>query len=154
MVPMRRKDREILPEAAMEILKNGTYGVLSLVDPEDNPYGVPVSYAYEDGRIWFHGAIVGRKCDCIMNESKASFCVVGQTETLPDKFSTRYESVIAEGKVRVLQKEEKLEGLRHILEKYASAYMDKGTRYAIASLEHVNVWCMEELNISGKARKG
>ncbi len=108
MVPMRRKDRELLLEAAMEILKNGTYGVLSLVDPEGNPYGVPISYVYEDGRIWFHGAIQGRKCDCITHGAKASFCVVGETETLPDKFSTRYESVIAEGKVRVLQKEERL----------------------------------------------
>lgn len=77
---MRRKDRAISSEEAMELLVRGEYGVLSLCDQDGQPYGVPLSYCVIDDGIYFHAATEGRKLDCIAENSKVSFAVVGCTK--------------------------------------------------------------------------
>ena len=49
MVAMRRKDRQVSDEEAMAYLKAAEYGVLSTVGPDGEPYGVPLTYAVEEG---------------------------------------------------------------------------------------------------------
>lgn len=46
--PMRRKDRQAGEEDILRILKENVYGVLSTISEDGWPYGVPVSYVYED----------------------------------------------------------------------------------------------------------
>lgn len=47
-----RRFRQLLSEdAAKEILLTATNGVLSLVDADGSPYGVPVSFAYDKAGI-------------------------------------------------------------------------------------------------------
>ncbi len=106
---MRRKDRELGYEEIINILMNNMYGVLSTVSQEGYPYGVPVSYVYNQEEIYFHCAGEGHKFDNISADRKVSFCVVGQTCVLPDKFSTNYESVIAFGEAREVFDEEKID---------------------------------------------
>lgn len=53
---MRRKDRETTEERAYEILKNGEYGILSTIGEDGYPYGVPVNFAVEGNKIYFHCA--------------------------------------------------------------------------------------------------
>lgn len=48
--PMRRKDRQAGEEDILRILKENVYGVLSTISEDGWPYGVPVSYVYEDGK--------------------------------------------------------------------------------------------------------
>lgn len=43
---MRRKDRQITPTEAEQILKDGDYGVLSMLGTNGYPYAVPLNYAY------------------------------------------------------------------------------------------------------------
>jgi Pyridoxamine 5'-phosphate oxidase len=81
---MRRKDREISEEEALHLLAKGEYGVLSTVGPDGSPYGVPLSYIYREGEIYFHSAIEGRKVEHLCAGALASFCVVGATEILPE----------------------------------------------------------------------
>ncbi len=57
---MRRKDRETSEEEACQLLAAGEYGVLSTVGADGEPYGVPLSYVYRDGEIFFHSAPEGR----------------------------------------------------------------------------------------------
>ena len=47
--PMRRKDRQAGEEDILRILKENVYGVLSTISEDGWPYGVPVSYVYEEG---------------------------------------------------------------------------------------------------------
>lgn len=61
--PMRRKDRQAGEEDILRILKENVYGVLSTISEDGWPYGVPVSYVYEDGKIYFHSATMGHKVD-------------------------------------------------------------------------------------------
>lgn len=51
-----KKDRQLSDEVAYALLKGGEYGVLSTVDEDGQPYGVPVSYALEGNLIYFHCA--------------------------------------------------------------------------------------------------
>ena len=53
---MRRKDRETTEERAYEILQNGEYGILSTIGEDGYPYGVPVNFAVEGNKIYFHCA--------------------------------------------------------------------------------------------------
>lgn len=62
---MRRK-RQLLPtEECMDILKKMTNGTLAFYGDDGYPYAVPVSYVYDDGRIYFHSATKGHKVDAI-----------------------------------------------------------------------------------------
>ena len=63
---IRRQDRLLTAEEAYTLLKEGEYGVLSMITPEGTPYGVPVNYVWDgDGAIYIHCASDGRKLNCI-----------------------------------------------------------------------------------------
>ena len=96
---MRRKKQLLSKDESEEILRRGTSGVLALAGDEGFPYAVPLSYVYEREKIYFHSAVSGHKIDAVSKSKKASFCVIGQDHVLPEKFTTRYKSVIAFGTV-------------------------------------------------------
>jgi len=149
---MRRQERKLSQEDAEEILKQGEYGILSTVSGDGTPYGVPLSYAYDGENIWFHGAKEGHKVDNLSQNVAVSFCVVGKTKVLPEKFSTIYESAIASGVVHPCEGEEKLAGLMALVKKYSPEFLEKGQAYAKGAMEKVQVYCMRVTGLSGKSR--
>ena len=100
---MRRKNQLLPQEEAEAILRQGTSGVLSLLGDGGYPYGVPLSYVYHNGKLYFHCAKAGHKLDAIRREGKCSFCVIGQDQVVAEKYITLFRSVIAFGQVRVLE---------------------------------------------------
>ncbi len=100
---MRRSDRALAEVEINEVLEKGEYGFLSTISDHGYPYVVPLSYVYDNNSIYFHCATEGEKLDNIKQNNKVSFCVVTDTEVLPDKFSTKYKSVIAFGKASELE---------------------------------------------------
>ena len=72
---MRQKKQELSRQEIADILHKGTSGVLALLGDNDYPYAVPISYVYDDGKIYFHSAKSGHKIDAIQRTEKASFCV-------------------------------------------------------------------------------
>ena len=51
-----RNKKQILPkEKCDEIINKATSGVLCVLGDGDYPYGVPISFAYKDNKIFFHG---------------------------------------------------------------------------------------------------
>ena len=129
MNELRRKDRAITNEEAMAILRKAEYGVLSTVSPDGKPYGVPLNFCLVGSCIYFHCAVEGRKIDNIKNNKNVSFCVIGDTEILPDKFGTKYESVIVAGEIEESFDKDKQEALEGMLRKYSSDYFEKGLEY-------------------------
>lgn len=151
---MRRHDRELSKEKAEKILSECTYGILATVGEDGYPYGIPVSYAYSDGAIYFHCANdTGHKLDNIKYCDKVCFTVVGNTEILPEKFSTIFESTVVFGKIGVVEGEEKLKAFMYIVEKYSKAFMTEGRKYAEQSGHQALVYKIVPEKISGKARK-
>ena len=116
---MRRKNQQLTQDEAIGILLKATSGVLALHCDNVYPYAVPVSYVYNNGRLYFHSALVGHKIDAIKSCARASFCVVGQDDVIPEKYTTLYRSVIAFGQIHIVDNEsEKLRVARMLGNRY------------------------------------
>lgn len=105
---MRRKKQVLTQEKNIEILNRGTSGVLALLGDEGYPYAIPISYVYRNEKLYFHGAKSGHKLDAIRACNKASFCVIDQDHVVPPKYTTFFRSVIAFGKIRILEDEKEI----------------------------------------------
>lgn len=148
--PMRRKDRQLSEEQTYALLESGEYGVLSTADAQNDPYGVPLSYALLDGKIVFHCAAgVGHKLENIAQNPRVCFTVVGKTKVLPEKFSTAYESVIVFG--TAAPAEDPVAALRALVKKYSPDYQEKGEAYIAASVQEIGVYAITIEKMTGKA---
>jgi nitroimidazol reductase NimA-like FMN-containing flavoprotein (pyridoxamine 5'-phosphate oxidase superfamily) len=150
---MRLEENMTSNEEAVEMLQKAANGVLAVLGDEDYPYAVPLSFAYADGKIYFHGtSAVSHKIEAIRKHPKVSFCVITQDNILPEKFNTLYKSVIAFGKARVLTDPKEIEqGILTIVKKYAGGYMESGRKYMNAEAGN---FCVVEIDIehmTGKA---
>jgi uncharacterized protein len=150
---LRRKERALTEPEAMEILERGEYGILSTCDPDGQPYGIPLSYCLENGAIYFHCAVEGRKLNNIAAGSRVSFCVVGRTSVLPDQFATKYESVVISGGAAEAFDAEKQRALEGLLAKYSAAFRLPGLDYIEAKRELTRVFKISIEDICGKARR-
>ena len=116
---MRRKRQQLSDEESIGILLKNTSGTLALLGDNGYPYAVPISYVYNDGHLYFHSAMNGHKIDAIKNCDKASFCVIDMDSVQPEKYTTFFRSVIAFGKIHVVEDEaEKLKAARLIGNRY------------------------------------
>ena len=149
---MRRLDRQISTDETIKILEKCEYGVLSVVSQESYPYGVPLSYVYKNGSIYFHSADEGYKLDNVAANSKVSFCVVGTKQSLPEKFTTSYESVVVFGQASQVTGEEKKAALLALLAKYSPAYLEKGKAYIENSEDKTTVIKITIEHMTGKVR--
>jgi nitroimidazol reductase NimA-like FMN-containing flavoprotein (pyridoxamine 5'-phosphate oxidase superfamily) len=152
--PLRRNDRQLDDAAALALLKRGEYGILSTSDGNGQPYGIPVNYVVMEDSIFFHCATEGRKLENITANNGVSFCVVGQTELIPEKFSTRYESVVVSGRAEVIM-DDVLKGnaLRALIVKYASDHITSGEAYIEKLKDKTAVVRIDIDKMVGKARK-
>lgn len=58
---MRRKNQQLPHEECNRILQVATSSVLAVDGDDDYPYAVPLSFAYDDGRLYFHVAKSGHQ---------------------------------------------------------------------------------------------
>ena len=117
--PMRRKRQELAQEESITILQKATSGTLALLGDNGYPYAVPISYVYHEGKLYFHSAVEGHKVDAIRQCDKASFCVIEQDEVHPERYTTFFRSVIAFGKIHIIEDEaEKLQMARMLGNRY------------------------------------
>ncbi|MBN1550141.1 pyridoxamine 5'-phosphate oxidase family protein [bacterium] len=126
MKKMRRKDKQTGTEEAVRLLVNGEYGILSTVDNDRQPYGVPLNYVFKGNNIYFHCALTGHKIDNIASNPRVSFCVVGKTKVVPSMFSSDYESAVVFGVASEVGGQERYDALIWLLEKYSPEYIDEG----------------------------
>jgi len=150
MRELRRKDKQISLEEAQILLTVSEQGILSTVDTEGQPYGVPLNYVYTNEAIYFHCALSGHKIDNIENNPKVSFCVVGDIEILPADFSTNFVSTVVFGVASEVLGEERFNSLMALLKKYSPDYLEEGKKY-IEKLDKVTkVIKIDIQQISGK----
>ena len=155
---VRRQDRLLNESLAVELLRSGEYGILSIVErlgDEVGGYGVPISYVWDGEKsIYFHCAPEGHKLNCLKTNSLASFCIVGQTNIIPHKFTTSYESIIIRGVVILeLSSEERMKALMLILDKYTPDCKEAGMKYAGNSFNRTNVIKLDIKEFSGKTKR-
>lgn len=151
---VRRQDRLLDEGRARELLLGGEYGFLAMASSEGG-YGIPVNYAVEDDTIYIHCAPEGRKLRIIEGEDdRVSFCVAGKTCPVPEKFTTAYESVVVEGRARVVASDgERHRALELLVEKYSPDYASVGAKYIEKSFHRTAVIAIDGERWSGKAKR-
>ena len=152
---MRRKNQELSREEAEAVLRRGTSGVLAVAGDGGYPYAVPLSYAYAEGKLYFHCARAGHKLDALRRDPKASFCVIDQDQVVPEEYTTYFRSAIAFGTVRELtDEEEKRRAIELLALKYAPEDSPEGRQRAID--REWKPLCMLEMtldHVTGKEAK-
>ena len=149
---MRRNRQQLPEEACFAILRRGTAGVLALAGEAGYPYAVPMSYVCDGEKLYFHCAKVGHKLDAIRRDPRASFCVIDEDRIVPEEYTTYFRSVIAFGRMRMLEEEgEKRAAIDLLARKYAPEASDESRTRAIE--REWTPLCMLEMTIehlSGK----
>ena len=102
---MRRNRQMLTEEECIRILETDSSGVLAVLGDDDYPYAVPLSFVYADRKLYFHCALSGHKLDAIQRHAKVSFCVIHQDQIVPEEYTTYFQSVIAFGRIKILQKQ-------------------------------------------------
>ena len=150
---MRRAKQQLSMEESLEILRCGSSGVLALWDGEQ-PYAVPLSYVYDQGKIYFHCAKTGHKLEAVRACPKASFCVVAANTILPEKYTTAYRSVIVFGSLRVLTDEADMYPALTLLgEKYNPGHSADTEKEISGGIGHMYMLELTVRHMTGKQGK-
>ena len=121
---MRKKEKEIREKAAIEdVIFRAQVCHLGLCDNQ-TPYVVPVCFGYEDGSLYFHCALEGRKIDFIRKNPLVCFQVEADVVLVRHekacKWGVQYRSVIGTGRAwLVTDFEEKRQALGLIMHHYS-----------------------------------
>lgn len=173
---MRRKDREMSKEFGIEVIDKAVYGVVSMIDENNEPYGIPLSIVRDGNNLYFHSALDGKKVRIFEKNPVVNVAFVGQvkvpeiltaeelTEIAKDKskagtliskvFTTEYESAVVKGKIKSVEdKEEKLKAIKLLCEKYTPAKMDFFNLAIESGLQIINMYKIEIDEIKAKRKK-
>lgn len=173
---MRRKDREMSKNFGIQVIDNSTHGVLSIIDENNEPYGIPLSIVRDGNNLYFHSASDGKKVKAFEKNSMISIAFVGKTRipenyskeeldeiakdrtkfsTLVSKvFTTEYESAIVKGQIQLVHNEdEKIKAMKLICEKYTPTKMDYFNAAIESGLKLVNMYKIEIQEITAKRKK-
>ena len=170
---MRRKDREMDPNFAREVIDRSQYGVLACVTPGGKPYAIPLSIARDGDLLFFHSATAGSKVDYLLDGQEVALTFVshvqvpelfgpeelakmanesGAASRLGSKvFTTEFESACVQGKVYELtDPSDKLFGLRCICEKFTPDKMALFELAANGALKITKVYEIRIESLTGK----
>ena len=149
---MRRKKQLLSKAETIEILQSCTSGVLAVTGDDDYPYAVPLSFAYKEGKLFFHFAKAGHKFDSIVRNNKVSFCVIKTDNVIQKTFTTHFRSAIVFGRARILTEDsEKKYALECLVEKYSPDYVPEGQSEIERDWNKVCVAEIKIEHITGKA---
>lgn len=136
------------------MLRHGEYGFLAMVNADGGGYGVPLSYVYEDGIVYFHCAPQGHKLDNLALDDRMTFTVVGATKVICGGFTTAYQSVMLFGRVRLVQDDrERFEALERLGTKYNPGFEEVAKKYIRGSFARTAVLRFDVEAMSAKAKK-
>ena len=154
---MRRKDLETTREQAMAILKDCSYGTLSLVLPDGSPYGVPVNFylSEEENALFFHCAEEGEKIGAIRHCGEVSVSAVAEYTVIPEKLTTIYRSAVARGTAVVIEDiKEREKRLIQLSRRYAGDVLkdDDIEEKARRGANHTAVVRIDITSVTGKCK--
>lgn len=152
---VRRQDRLLPEENAVNLLRNGEYGFLSMTTENGKSYGIPLNYVWDgESIIYIHCAPDGKKLKAISAHPDVSFCVVGKTKVVPNQFTTGYESIVLTATAHTeLSPEEKWKALRLLVDKYSPEFKEIGDKYIEKSFHRTAVIRLDVTEMSGKTKR-
>ena len=149
---MRRKDREKDASFAFEVLRDSEYVTLATINSDGTPYCIPISAVLVGNALYFHCAAEGQKLTNINKNSAVCLSGVRYAKTVPENFTTEYESAVASGSCKIVQnEEEKIMAMRALCEKYATDNMENFDAAMAKSFHRVTVCRVDIVQITGKS---
>jgi nitroimidazol reductase NimA-like FMN-containing flavoprotein (pyridoxamine 5'-phosphate oxidase superfamily) len=147
-MPKKFLDRE----TSLELLDKAFYGHLGTSGADNQPYITPVNFVVNNGSIYFHCGIKGKKLDNIAWNPRVCFEVSELVKLCTSQkacnFSCRYWSVLVFGKAEIVeQADEKLMAIDSLIKKYTT---DDYSLPDENELKRVNVVKINIETISGK----
>ena len=142
---MRRSDREKDAEWALTVFDKAPYVTVGMITPEGMPYSVPLSLARKDETtFYFHCAMEGMKLDCIRFNPRVFLSAVTKCaprfEEETQNFTKIYNSAMGVGVAELVEaRDEKIEALRLICERFLPEFMDKFDAALARSLDRTTV---------------
>ena len=105
-----RKNKQLSTETCIEVLKNETRGVLSVLGDNEYPYGMPMNHWYneEDGNIYFHCGNIGHRLESLQKHNKVSFCTFDKGYKDEGEWAWKVKSVIVFGKIEIIDDMEQI----------------------------------------------
>jgi len=105
---MKRKNQSLPYSECVELLKNETRGVLSVIGDNGYPYGMPMNHFYNeaDGCIYFHCGRSGHREDSLKKDEKVSFCLFDNGVRGDGEWAFKVRSVIVFGKIDFITDED------------------------------------------------
>lgn len=139
-------------DSAEDLLKKSFYGHLAM-SVDDQPYVLPVNFAYDKCKIYIHCNTIGRKLDALSVNPKICLAVNEIHKVLSDinpcDFGVRFASVLAFGQAQIIDDAEtKLLALNMIIEKYAAGM--NVNKLSLEATSAVKVIVVNVDTISGK----
>lgn len=152
MKEMRRKKQALNKEEMLHVLRHNTSGVLALSDGIDYPYALPISYVFDEDKLYFHCAKSGQKLAFIEKNQKTSFCIIDQDHIVPDEYTSYFRSVIVFGTMQIIEQgEERVKALYKLAEKYSPKRSHEQHRQEIDRfLDSVCILCLHIEHMTGK----
>lgn len=147
---MRRGKQLLSMEKTISIMKRCTNGVLACLGDEGYPYAVPLSYIYFNDKIYFHSAKDGHKIDAITKNPKVSFSVIDEDTIVSEEYTTYFRSVIAFGKTRIVEGNERLEAFKALVEKYSGDQPEEEKHKEITGCTQAYIIAIDIEHITGK----
>ncbi len=146
-----RRGNQLLPgDRTAEVLGRCSSGVLACLGDDDYPYAVPLSFVYLDGIIYFHSATEGHKIDAITKHPQVSFAVVDEDRIVCEEYTTYFRSVIAFGKARAVQGEERLKAFRALVEKHCPDQSREANSETVARCTRSTIIALDLEHVTGK----
>ena len=145
MKPMRKANRQQDAQWALEVFDKAPYMTLSMTRQDGTPYGLPLNVVRKDETtLYFHCAAEGEKIDCLKHNPIVSLSAVSRCtpkyEEEKNNFTEYYNSAIAIGRAEfVADREEKIDALRLICERFLPHYMEHFDDAITRSLDRTTI---------------
>ncbi len=149
---MRRADREVTDRTEMEAIIHEARFCTLAMNAENEPYAVPLSFGYESGRVYVHGANQGHKTDLLRRDPRVCLTFVSRCETImadqPCFGTTLYASVIATGIARfVTDATEKQHGLDVLMAEHGAP---GAHTYDAGTMKATQIIAVDIISMTGK----
>ncbi|MTI95350.1 MAG: hypothetical protein FH749_07655 [Firmicutes bacterium] len=147
---MRRSDLELPREKLLTLLADADWISVAFNSPLGYPYITAVNHVIFKERVYFHCASEGFKLDCLEQDQRVCLQAVVAAEIIAEEYTTRYLSVTAFGRARLLEsKEEKRLVLIELMKRFAPSVMPE-----CISQDHGGLSVVEVVvdHVTGKGR--
>ncbi|NQV03659.1 MAG: pyridoxamine 5'-phosphate oxidase family protein [Bacteroidia bacterium] len=129
---------------------------VAMVDPEGNPYLVPMNFGFADDVIYLHSAQEGKKIDCLKNNP--TVCInfttdhelLFQHKEVACSYSMKYSSVLCYGKVEFIEDAELKSNAFDIVMKQ---YTNGEFTYNPPSIREVSCWIVKVERFEGRIHR-